>query len=108
MAKPVLESELIAALHRTLGLEWRAAGAVSLPEDLGRLTAGQLNLPDRVRTDLLRLARVGHVRGLQTALDGIAAADPSLAAACTRLRGLVSRFEMDRLQSLLMDESEVT
>jgi len=108
VAKPVLESELIAALHRTLGLEWRAAGAVSLPEDLGRLTAGQLNLPDRVRTDLLRLARVGHVRGLQTALDGIAAADPSLAAACTRLRGLVSRFEMDRLQSLLMDESEVT
>ena len=109
VAKPVLESELIAALHRTLGLEWRVAGAVTLPEDATVHDSGPVNLPDRVRTDLLRLARVGHVRGLQTALDGIAAADPSLAAACTRLRGLVSRFEMDRLQSLLTDEeAEVT
>jgi CheY-like chemotaxis protein len=107
VAKPVLESELIAALHRTLGLEWRAAGAVVLPvEPSDNASTGRLDLPDRVRTDLLRLARVGHVRGLQTALDGIAAADPSLAAACTRLRGLVSRFEMDRLQTLLMDEVE--
>jgi signal transduction histidine kinase/purine-cytosine permease-like protein/DNA-binding NarL/FixJ family response regulator len=109
VAKPVLESELIAALHRTLGLEWRATGASSLPtEGTEPDSAGRLELPDSVRTDLLRLARVGHVRGLQTALDGITEADPSLAAACTRLRGLVSRFEMDRLQTLLMDEAELT
>lgn len=80
---------------------------MSLPEDLGRLAAGQLNLPDRVRTDLLRLARVGHVAACRPPSTGLRAR-PSLAAACTRLRGLVSRFEMDRLQSLLMDESEVT
>jgi signal transduction histidine kinase/CheY-like chemotaxis protein/purine-cytosine permease-like protein len=108
VAKPVLESELIAALHRTLGLEWRVAGTPTVADGVASHDAGPLNLPDRVRTDLLRLARVGHVRGLQTALDGIAAADPSLAAACTRLRGLVSRFEMERLQSLLMDEAEIT
>ena len=108
VAKPVLESELIAALHRTLGLEWRVAGATTLPaESADPALTGRLELPDRVRTDLLRLARVGHVRGLQTALDGIAEADPTLAASCTRLRGLVSRFEMDRLQTLLMDEAEV-
>ena len=84
------------------------AGAASLPaEGLDSVSTGRLELPDRVRTDLLRLARVGHVRGLQTALDGIAEADPSLAASCTRLRGLVSRFEMDRLQTLLMDEAEL-
>ena len=108
VAKPVLESELIAALHRTLGLEWRVTGASSPPaEDMDAALTGRLDLPDRVRSDLLRLARVGHVRGLQTALDGIAEADPTLAASCTRLRGLVSRFEMDRLQTLLMDEAEV-
>ena len=105
IAKPVLESELIAALHRTLGLEWRAAGAPSQLAAAPEAPAnGRIDLPDRVRSDLLRLARVGHVRGLQTALDGIAAADPTLAASCTRLRGLVSRFEMDRLQTLLLDE----
>lgn len=109
IVKPVLESELIAALHRTLGLDWRAAGAVVLPVDTSHAVSSvRLDLPDRVRTDLLRLARVGHVRGLQTALDGIVAADPSLAASCTHLRGLVSRFEMERLQALLMDEEEVT
>ena len=92
-----------------MGLEWRAPGASSLPvEGTEPDSAGRLELPDSVRTDLLRLARVGHVRGLQTALDGITEADPSLAAACTRLRGLVSRFEMGRLQTLLMDEAELT
>jgi len=105
VAKPVLESELIAALHRTLRLEWRSAGSIALPVPEAA-PAGPLELPDRVRTDLLRLARVGHVRGLQTALDGIATADPSLAASCTRLRGLVSRFEMDQLQALLLDETD--
>jgi hypothetical protein len=96
---------LIAALHRALGLEWRSAGLLASPVP-DAAPAGPIELPDRVRTDLLRLARVGHVRGLQTALDGIATADPTLAAACTRLRGLVSRFEMDQLQALLLDETD--
>lgn len=106
VAKPVLESELTAALQRQLGLQWRAA-SLSAPPAAQALPEGASALPDQVRSDLLRLARLGHVRGLKTALDGIAAADPRLAAACTQLRGLVSRFELDRLEALLMEETDV-
>jgi signal transduction histidine kinase/CheY-like chemotaxis protein/purine-cytosine permease-like protein len=102
VAKPVLESQLTAVLQGQLGLQWRAAG-LSAPPTRGPTTVGSPVLPDRVRSDLLRLARLGHVRGLQTALDGIAAADPTLAAACTQLRSLVTRFELSRLQSLLLE-----
>ena len=104
IAKPVLESELTATLQRLLGLQWLPAGPGSpWPEPADPPPAFSLHqpLPDRVRSDLLRLARLGHVRGLQIALDGIAAADPTLASGCAQLRGLVSRFELDRLQSLL-------
>ena len=104
IAKPVLESELTATLQRLLGLQWLPAGPGSPwlePADPPPAFSLNQPLPDRVRSDLLRLARLGHVRGLQTALDGIAAAVPTLANGCAQLRGLVSRFELDRLQSLL-------
>ena len=105
IAKPVLESELTATLQRQLGLQWRPAG-LSAPPAAPALPGGAPALPDPVRSDLLRLARLGHVRGLQTALDGIAAADPRLAAACTQLRGLVSRFELGRLEALLLEQAD--
>ena len=105
IAKPVLESELTATLQRQLGLQWRPAG-LSAPPAAAALPGGAPALPDPVRSDLLRLARLGHVRGLQTALDGIAAADPRLAAACTQLRGLVSRFELGRLEALLLEQAD--
>jgi hypothetical protein len=43
------------------------------------------------------------VRGLQTALDGIARTDPSLEPVCAQLRELVTRFDLDSLQSQLME-----
>ena len=105
VGKPVIESELIAALERHLGLEW----LVHTPAPPVRMDAppqpGAIALPEEARAELLHLAQIGHVRGLQQALDRIAAERPELAAACTQLRGLVSRFELDQLRKVIADDA---
>jgi len=52
--------------------------------------------------------QVGHVRGLQQALDRLARQHPPLAATCSHLRGMVARFEFDRLRSTLAHEDADT
>ena len=105
VGKPVIESELIAALERHLGLEW----LVHTPAPPVRMDAppqpGAIALPEEARAELLHLAQIGHVRGLQQALDRIATERPELAAACTQLRGLVSRFELDQLRKVIADDA---
>ncbi|MDM0045888.1 ATP-binding protein [Variovorax dokdonensis] len=103
IGKPVIESELIAVLERHLGLEW-----LSHPPAHGVGTAqiadpapAAMHLPDEARAELLRLVQLGHVRGLQQSLDRLAQAHPSLAAACSHLRGMVARFEFDKLRAAL-------
>ncbi|MDN8618836.1 hybrid sensor histidine kinase/response regulator [Variovorax ginsengisoli] len=103
VGKPVIESELIATLERNLGLEWLqhapapAAAAPALPE--------LSSLPEDARLELMRLVQVGHVRGLQQALDRLAHDHPALAATCTHLRALVARFDFDSFKRTLAEEA---
>jgi hypothetical protein len=83
-------------------LEWCFAQTSEI-DVVPQAAVAHKNLPHAVRQDLLRLARLGHVRGLQTALDGIARADPSLEPVCAQLRALVTRFDLDSLQTQLME-----
>jgi len=108
VGKPVIESELIAALERHLGLEWLAqpplAAALALPAPA--VPPAALPLPEEARAQLMRLAQLGHVRGLQQALDRLAEAQPALAAVCSHLRGMVARFELDRLRHALSEDAD--
>ena len=109
IGKPVIESELITTLERHLGLEWlqqgqapsRARAAQSGPLEL-------LALPEDDRLELMRLVQMGHVRGLQQALDRIAARRPDLAATCSHLRGMLARFELDNFKHALSEENDVS
>jgi signal transduction histidine kinase len=94
-------------LQKYLDLEWCYA-ETSVVDDIRPAALPHKNLPYAVRQDLLRLARLGHVRGLQTALDGIARADPSLRPVCEQLSELVIRFDLDSLQSQLMEPHHAT
>jgi DNA-binding NarL/FixJ family response regulator len=105
VAKPILESELINTLQKYLNLELCFAQPSQVDEVQAPASPHKI-LPHGVRQDLLRLARLGHVRGLQTALDGIALADPSYGPACTQLRELVTRFDLESLQSHLMQHQD--
>jgi CheY-like chemotaxis protein len=109
VGKPVIESELIATLERHLGLEWLSADD-ALPPQADEETAPQrprqLALSEDDRAELMRLVQMGHVRGLHTVLDRLAAASPSAAATCTWLRGMVARFELDNLRNALAEDAD--
>jgi hypothetical protein len=98
----VLESELMLALQRQLGLEWVYA---SIPEQdpVIETLPDQLQFPQAAITQLLQLTRMGHVAGLRRALDRLSLADPSLAGSCIVVRSLLDRFELDALENALME-----
>jgi signal transduction histidine kinase/CheY-like chemotaxis protein/purine-cytosine permease-like protein len=108
VGKPVIESELIATLERHLGLEWLSAADAIAPslDDAAPKRPTPLALSEDERAELMRLAQMGHVRGLHTALDRLAAASPSAAATCTWLRGMVARFELDNLRNALAEDAD--
>ena len=104
--KPVLESELMTALQRHLGLEWVTAGVMPqtpAPEALENCR----RLPAQARAEFIRLARLGHVHGLQRLLQRYEHDEPVFAAIWARLRTLVSRCELETLLALLSEEDDV-
>jgi len=107
VGKPVLESELMDALQHQLGLDWVTAGVVPNGPPAGIHPAGELReLPEDARAELIRLVHLGHVHGLHRMLDQIAAQDPLLIASCTKLRGFVSRCELESLLDYLTEEED--
>jgi signal transduction histidine kinase/CheY-like chemotaxis protein len=103
VAKPVIESELIATLERHMALQWlqHAPAPVAAPV----AWTEPLALPEEARLELMRLVQVGHVRGLQQALDRLATAHPGLAATCTHLRGMVARFDLDSFKTAIAEDA---
>ncbi|KQW54608.1 ATPase [Variovorax sp. Root411] len=110
VGKPVIESELIATLERHLGLEWLSTADALAPlageAEEAPQRPRQLALSEDDRAELMRLVQMGHVRGLHTALDRLAAASPAAATTCTWLRGMVVRFELDNLRNALAEDAD--
>ena len=104
LAKPVIESELLDALGRHLGIEWTsepeaaavpaaappAGNAVSGPEELALI-------PPEIRARLRRFALSGQPRALREQLDLLAQREPRLAATCAAWHRLVDAFDFDTL-----------
>ena len=109
VAKPVLESELMTALQRHLGLEWVTTGVLPLPAAAAAAAAAPEKppLPAQARAELIRLTRLGHVHGLQRLLTRYEQEQPALAATCIRLRTLVVGCELETLLELLTEEGDV-
>ncbi|RST56536.1 response regulator [Variovorax sp. MHTC-1] len=102
IGKPVIESELILTLERHLGLEWMVPGHAPPPAEAA--PPQQLGLPEDARAELMSLVQLGHVRGLQRALDRLAAEDAALAASCSYLRRMVMRFELEEFKKALSED----
>ncbi len=92
--KPVIESELLAALQRVLQLEWVAELAV--PSWMPAASGG-FELPEEHARTLVRLARLGHRQGLVLALERLVHEHPDCAAAAGEARALVERFAWNEL-----------
>jgi len=105
--KPVIESELLAALQGTLQLEWLAELALPTWATAGPAAPADrppVLLPAEAASELLRLARLGHLLGLRRALARLQAQQPELAETVAPLSELVERCAWDtliqRLQAL--------
>ena len=95
--KPVIESELLDMLQRHLQLEWVAELAV--PAWTPAPVARPVQLPAEPASELMRLARLGHMQGLHRVLDDLVAQHPAAHDDCVRLRALLERFELDEFMN---------
>jgi signal transduction histidine kinase/CheY-like chemotaxis protein len=94
LAKPTDIRALLAAIGDLLGLSWiyaQAQTAIPARPAMDRPAAGHV-------TDLIRLGRIGYVRGIEAKLDEVALDAPEFAA---HLRDLVRRFELAKYMQAL-------
>ncbi|HEX6704702.1 MAG TPA: ATP-binding protein [Albitalea sp.] len=104
--KPVIESELRAALQRELELEWVCE--LALPSWTPSALPRPVRLPEEHARTLVRLARLGHRQGLQHALDRLEAEHPESTAQAALLRMLVDRFAWTELIDQVTRALDVT
>ncbi|MCY7316768.1 MAG: response regulator [Rubrivivax sp.] len=107
--KPVIESELLAALQRLLQLEW-VADLPPAPGWAARHPAPAVGnppapLPARFSSTLTLLGRLGHSQGLHESLDRLLLQHPEHEAGVASLRSLVERFAFDELAERLNAEA---
>jgi hypothetical protein len=110
VGKPIIESQLIAALETALGLEWvrdnTPRSLLPAEQEQATLTATPVHakeLPAPLREDLARLARQGHASGLQEALRHAIATHPEHTATLHFLQNLAHRFDFQTLIAQLRE-----
>jgi CheY-like chemotaxis protein len=92
--KPVIESELLAALQRHLQLEWLAE--LAMPAWSGSVVSDvEASLPSQLVGELMRLARLGHVQGLKAAVESALQTHAECAPELQRLAELVARYDLE-------------
>jgi CheY-like chemotaxis protein len=90
--KPVIESELLEVLERSLQIEWLAE--LALPS-WANAAGGPIALPVEVIGELIRLTRLGHMQGIRDALDAALLRHPECLVEGKRLRELLDRFDLE-------------
>jgi hypothetical protein len=101
IAKPVIESELMLALRNQLDVEWIYADASSRKQVFNMAT--RLAFHGDTLTQLLQLTRMGHISGLRSAIEHIAATEPELAESCRNAKQLLDQFELGALEHALLE-----
>ncbi|RCX11017.1 hybrid sensor histidine kinase/response regulator [Extensimonas vulgaris] len=106
VSKPVIESELLDLLARVLQLEWVHESNLLPPlsdTPAVALATGPLPLPEDLRMNLVRLARLGNASGLRQLLRSTAEEEPAMADLLQGLVADVDRFDfhalIDRLKA---------
>lgn len=95
LAKPIDLRALLERIGILLALDWVQETPAPSPTQV-------VALPEAAHVvELLKLARIGYVRGLEAKLAEMEAAVPSLTPFCLQLRGWVRGFELQKLTAYL-------
>lgn len=111
VTKPVLESELIDALGRSLQLEWVRANmppAPLCPPPTVAPRGAVQALPQDLRDELRRLARQANASALRQRLRAAQAEWPAHAAALQFLQDCADRFDFAAVAAHLREDEDVT
>jgi len=104
IVKPVVLSQLFEQLQQQLGIEWIYAGernAAGMP--LRTQTASDTLSPSCIE-ELIALARIGYVRGIEVKLAQLAAREPEAGDLVKALEADVQAFQFDRFMQRLRPE----
>ncbi len=108
VGKPVMESELLDALQRTLALEWlRDTLPPTPPVSIVRDRVSGLPLPPDLREELMRLARQGQAAALRQRLWQAQTTEPAHAATLALLQSCADRFDFQTLIGHLREAAEL-
>ncbi|MDD2545214.1 MAG: ATP-binding protein [Burkholderiaceae bacterium] len=103
VSKPVIESELLGLLARVLQIEWvHESDLVPLPA--AEPSAAPVPLPDELREDLVRMAKMGNASGLRSLLRSSAESLPEQAEYLNVLLAWVDRFDFPALLERLKED----
>jgi signal transduction histidine kinase/CheY-like chemotaxis protein/purine-cytosine permease-like protein len=105
LVKPVSDSQLLLALEKFLGIEWKESEKPLIDVNPAALHS-LMKLPDHVVADLLKMLRIGHVRGLLSLLDDISSSNPDYSSSCAQFRQLVMRFDLEKMEIALQQQME--
>lgn len=103
LPKPVLESQLHAALERNLQLQWvrSTAATAPSPEDVNPQVTQVQALSPSLRLELAQLARQGRASALSQRLLQLKATLPASAGAWQSLQAMLQRLDFDGLVACL-------
>jgi signal transduction histidine kinase/CheY-like chemotaxis protein/purine-cytosine permease-like protein len=107
VAKPVVESKLLAVLARTLALDWQHDDTDDLLGPPPPAPPPRSPLPEPMRPALRQLALLGHAHGLRECLGQIAKGHPTLEDECTHLLQMVEHFDFPALIDHLKEAADV-
>ena len=109
VAKPVVESELLAALSRHLKLEWETERPATLPSSPpAPVSIDAFSIPVEALMELRKLTLAGQPRALRRLLDALERERPELGPLCAQCRIAVDNFDFDTLlqQLKVPDDSD--
>ena len=105
LVKPVSDSQLFQTLEKFLAVEWQE-NERPLVDIVPPMRSVSEKFPDQVVSDLLKMLRLGHVKGLLHLLEDISSAHPDLSASCAQFQNMVARFELEKMEQLLQHQME--
>jgi CheY-like chemotaxis protein len=105
LVKPVSDSQLLQTLEKFLAVEWQE-NERPLVDIVPPMRSVSEKFPDQVVSDLLKMLRLGHVKGLLHLLEDISSAHPDLSASCAQFQNMVARFELEKMEQLLQHQME--
>jgi signal transduction histidine kinase/FixJ family two-component response regulator len=100
MIKPINLRQLLEKFQTLLDIKWTAEAETNDDRPAAQSTETDV-LPIEQLDGLIRLAQIGHFRGVRAKLDEIDARSPEFAASTRELRTILGSFNLSRLLTVL-------